>query len=107
MDECLFDVFRVLINDVGPFEAIEAIKPISLSRVRNLAEYGKRIVGIQRSDLETLAFTYYVWIYVSSTGNLQLIQIRDGKAIVEVNDCSVTILDGALERCIAMSHLIS
>jgi predicted hydrocarbon binding protein len=105
--ECASKVFQSLLSEVGANRTLEAAKGYSKVWGMQLASMAKQRFGLKGSELEDVALPYYWVHYGTSFGHIKPMEIRDGKAIVELYACPVTIINAPPEICIAMSHYIS
>ena len=105
--ECMTNVFRALLDGYGPNRTLEAIRPYNNITGRNLANMARERFGLEGSDAEAIALPYYWCHYGTSDGNIKPMEIRDGKAIVEVYACPSTVVGAPAEICVAMSHYIA
>ena len=64
-------------------------------------------MGIQGNDVVSVAMPYYVAHYGTSRGNIKPMEVRDGKAIVELYACPGVPAGGPAEMCIAVSHYLA
>ena len=86
LSEFLTDTFRALLDEVGPLRTLETIRPIHLVAGKALAGT-ENVFGPRENDLERIVLSYYIWHCGTSMGNLKPVEIRDGKAVVEVYAC--------------------
>jgi hypothetical protein len=107
MFECGVNVFKALLNEIGPIRTVDAIKPLNKAVGRRLPGLAHKRFGIHGNDVEAVVMPYYWFHCGTSNGNLKPLEIRDGMAVVELNACPVSALNAPPEICVAMSHTIS
>lgn len=106
--ECQVNMFRSLMDEVGPNRALEAIRPFNIFVGKFIAGAAKQRFGPQGIDVEAVAMPYY-WAHCgTSQGHAKPMEIREGKAIVELYACpfSSSAVGGPPEICVAVSHYI-
>jgi predicted ArsR family transcriptional regulator len=97
------DVLRGLLDDVGPAETLEAIRPFGNIYGRNIADIARQMGTAPGDDLVSVTMPYYFGVYCSSGGDIKPMEIRDGKAVVELFACPTMEVQSPTEVC-AMSH---
>jgi len=107
LGECQVNMLRALINEVGPNQALEAIKPANIFGGKMIAGMVRQKMGIQGNDVVSVAMPYYVAHYGTSRGHIKPMEIRDGKAIVELYACPGVPAGAPAEMCIAVSHYLA
>lgn len=105
--ECAVNMFRALMDDVGPNRALEAIRPYNNFGGKFVAGMAEQRFGLQGNDAEAVAMPYYWFHCGASYGHCKPMEIREGKAIVEVNACPTTVVYAPPEICVAISHYIA
>jgi hypothetical protein len=105
--ECEVNMLRALMDEVGPNRALEAIRPWNIFAGKVIAGMAKQRFGLQGDDVEAVATPYY-WAHCgTSNGHIKPMEIREGKAVVELYACGSSIFDAPPEMCVAVSHYIA
>jgi hypothetical protein len=105
--ECQVNVLKALINEVGAQQALEVLKPANIFAGKVIAGMVRQKLGIQGNDVVSVAMPYYVAHYGTSRGQIKPMEIRDGKAIVELYACPGVPAGAPAEMCIEVSHYIA
>ncbi|MGD1060821.1 MAG: hypothetical protein ABR879_05130 [Methanomassiliicoccales archaeon] len=105
--ECSVNVFRASMKEVGPVKALAAVKPYMNFAGKWYAGAATQRFGKQGNDVEAVAMPYYWVHYGTSCGHCKPMEIRDGKAIIELYACPTTVVGAPPEICIAMSHYLA
>ena len=106
--ELAVNILRSLMSEVGTNRALEAIRGYSKVWGINAANMAKQRFGLKGSELEDVALPYYLYHCASSFGHIKPLEIRDGKAVVELYACpAMQIPNCPPEICIALSHYIA
>lgn len=98
------NVFRSLLSEVGANKTIEASKIYTKTLGIQTASLAKERFGLEGNGVEEVTLPYYWLHYATSFGHIRPLEIRDGKAIVELYSCPVTIVNAPPEICVALSH---
>jgi len=101
--ECASNVFRGLLEDIGPAGTLTAIKPYGNIYGRNIGNMAKEMGMSPGNDVISVAMPYYSGVYATSEGKIKPMEIRDGKAVVELYACPTKEVGSPPELC-AMSH---
>jgi hypothetical protein len=101
--ECASNMFKGILNEIGPANALNAIKPFGHIYGQNIANMSRRSGLAQGDDVIAVAMPYYFGVYCTSDGDIKPMEIRDGKAVVELYACPTTLAGSPPEFC-AMSH---
>lgn len=102
--ECAMNVFKALLEETGTNRTLEAIRPLNKYAGGILASQAKGRFDLKRIDAEAVAMPYY-WCHTGTSGGyIKPMEIRDGKAIVELNFCPTLVINARPEACIAISH---
>jgi hypothetical protein len=105
--ECAVNVLRVLLDEVGPNRTLAAIKPYSNYNGKFTVGLAQQRFGPQGSEVESVAMPFY-WLHCgTSNGHCKPLEIRDGKAIVELNACPSKFFKAPPEICVALSHYVA
>ena len=105
--ECASNMFKALMGEVGPNRTIDAIRPLNNIIGRVLVNMAKQRFGELGTGVEAVTMPYY-WLHCgSSHGRINPMEIREGKAIVELFACPFAAVNAPPEACVAMSHAIS
>ena len=105
--ECSVNTFKALMEEAGPNKALETIKPYIKMGGKWYVDLAFQRFGPQKSDVEAVAMPYY-WCHCgTSNGHIKPMEIREGKAIIELNACPTMVTGGPPEICVAMSHYLS
>jgi len=102
--ECGVNVFRSLLSEVGANKTLDASKTYTKVWGIQFASMAKQRFGLEGKGVEDVALPYYWAHCATSFGHIKPMEIRDGKAIVELYACPVTFINAPPEICIAMSH---
>jgi hypothetical protein len=101
--ECASNIFSVLIDEFGPAGTLAAIKPYGNLYGRNIGNIAKEMGLSPGNDVVSVALPYYSGVYATSEGNIKPMEIRDGKAVIELYSCPTKEVGSPPEIC-AMSH---
>jgi predicted hydrocarbon binding protein len=105
--ECEVNMLRALMEEVGPNRALEAIRPFNIFVGKYIAGMAKQRFGLKGDDVEAVAMPYF-WAHCgTSNGHIKPMEIREGKAIVELYACGSEIFHAPPEMCVAISHYIA
>jgi len=107
LGECQVNVLKALINEVGAQQTLEILKPVNIFAGKIIAGMVRQSIGIQGNDVVSVAMPYYVAHYGTSRGNIKPMEIRDGKAIIELYACPGVPAGGPPEMCIQVSHYLA
>jgi len=104
--ECASNVFKGLLTEIGPAGTLTAIKPYGNIYGRNIGGIAKEMRMSPGNDVISVAMPYYSGVYATSEGNIKPMEIRNGKAVVELYACPTKEVGSPPELC-AMSHFNS
>ncbi len=105
--ECEVNMLRALMDEVGTNRALETIRPFNIFVGKWIAGMAKQRFALQGDDVEAVAMPYY-WAHCgTSNGRIKPMEIREGKAIVELYACGSEIFHAPPEICVAVSHYIA
>ncbi len=98
------NVFRSVLSEVGASRTLEASKVYTKIWGMQTATMARERFGLTGNGLEDVTLPYYWAHCASSFGHIKPLEIRDGKAVVELYACPVTLVDAPPEICVAVSH---
>lgn len=105
--ECASRLFQSLLNEVGANRLLEASKDYGNVWGANFVHMARERLGLKGNGVEDVALCYY-WAHCgTSFGHIKPLEIRGGRAVVELFACPTVLIDSPPEICIAMSHYIS
>jgi hypothetical protein len=106
LGDCEVNMLKALMDEVGPNQALEAIKPFNIFGGKIIAGMLIQQFGLQGNDVEAVATPYYRAHCGTSQGHIKPMEIRDGQAIVELYACPGTTVGAPPEMCVAVSHYL-
>jgi predicted hydrocarbon binding protein len=104
--ECASNVFKGILSEIGPANTLNAIKPFGNIYGQNIASMSQSSGIVKGNSVVDVAMPYYFGVYCTSDGEIKPMEIRDGKAVVELYACPTTLAGSPPEFC-AMSHFNS
>jgi hypothetical protein len=111
LTECAVNVFRALREEIGPSRTLEAIKTFNVAlgaaNASILKDYIKERFGSPYNQAMEVAMPMYWWHCAVSEGHCTPMEIRGGKAVVEVYSCPIALVNPPPEVCIAICHYYS